>query len=134
MEYLDIKRKTTSEEVPTKLTKISIEIAANDIRNCCVELVPVHGRPFSLMNDEAFKKIPSPYVTGLAKKNQQLTILEESVKNYVRLHAMNIRKQIAEEIKEVNIYLFYFIYKSTGDALSLEHFYIQRISHLLEVS
>lgn len=88
-----------------KRIKISIETSAQEIRSNCMKLVTVHGRPFSLMGDEAFRNIINPSINALsAKGDGNLTISPTTIRDDVMLEAEQIRTQIKSALKEVNIY------------------------------
>lgn len=62
----------------------------------CVNLVTVHGRPFSLMDDQAFKNIIA--MTAISPRESQ-TLNSHSIKKIISEKAEIVRKDIAKGVK-----------------------------------
>ena len=61
---------------------ISVKLAPDVLKEACLELLTVNGRPFSLMEDSGFKKIICPIV--------------EAMGNSVAINQSNIREMVIE--------------------------------------
>lgn len=67
------------------------------IMECCTNLVTIHGRPFSIVEDEAFKELLK-LIPGMRQKDQQV-INVKNIKENIQGKAYEIRLQISKELK-----------------------------------
>ena len=51
-------------------TEVKIQMTARKLKLACVRLVAVHGRPFEMMNDEAFQDIVNPIIRAFPAREQ----------------------------------------------------------------
>ena len=63
-----------------------------DVMGACMKLVTIHGRPLSLIDDEAFRSI-------VAMTPQKEIIYAHKVRDRIRAESDIIRQSIQEEIK-----------------------------------
>ncbi|CAK1589124.1 unnamed protein product [Parnassius mnemosyne] len=97
--------KRIHEEEYTKvvdLNRSQEENTAIELQNCtnseivlreCTNLVVVHGRPFSLMNDTAFQNLISLI------PNSEATVNAQAIKDNVKLTASNIRDELVNALQ-----------------------------------
>lgn len=64
---------------------------------CCTNLVTIHGRPFSIIEDEALKELLK-LIAGMSQKDQQV-INVKTIKENIQGKAYEIRLQISKELK-----------------------------------
>lgn len=67
------------------------------VMDCCTNLVTIHGRPFSIIEDEAFKELLK-LIPTISQKDQQ-AINVKNVKENIQAKAHEVRLQISKELK-----------------------------------
>ena len=95
-----LKSQESEEASPAKVRKIQVEISADKIRQSCVELVTIHGRPLSLIGDKAFQNLLKPMIDGLPQ-HERFKLTQYWIRNEIKLEYENIKKMIVQELKEV---------------------------------
>lgn len=78
---------------------VSISMNAAILKEACVELVTVNGRPFSLLDDSGFRKIVDPIVQELNKSKQTVAINPENIRDLVKMKAAAIRTSISQDLQ-----------------------------------
>lgn len=74
---------------------VRVSISKQDIKDACVLLCTVDGRPFSMMNDVGFRKILNPIIEGLKCDNfiNPHNVRDDVVKQSARIVDM-IKKEV----------------------------------------
>lgn len=65
------------------------------IIEACVQLVSVHGRPFSLLEDAAFQVIVSPFCSAIGNS---FAINSESIRRLIPITAQRMREKLTSEL------------------------------------
>lgn len=91
---------------PAKRIKISFEASPHEVRQNLLKLVTVHGRPFSLLDDDALQKIIKPVVRAFPKQDQ-FAVSSSSLKDDVFCEAARIRDLIKKELKQVRLFIIF---------------------------
>ena len=76
--------------------RINISITANEIKEACVEMVTINGRPLSILEDSGFRRILNPILNGFDDK---ITINKHNIRDDIIYKAKIIRLEIAENLK-----------------------------------
>ena len=66
------------------------------MKNGCVELVTVNGRPLSCLEDSGFQKNISPFING---RYGSIAINSTNIREQIPERAKEIRSQLANEFK-----------------------------------
>lgn len=88
---------------------LCVSIDPNEIREACVEMVTVNGRPLTSIDDSGFRRIIDP-ILNAAPSSEHVTVTSRTIRDDVTKKAEEIRGSIRDEIK-VKIRL-YFLRKS----------------------
>lgn len=86
-EYDKIQERTFSDKDVNSLTEY------NKVLECCINLVAIHGRPLSLLEDEAFQNL----ITMIPNPGLKLNI--RNIRTCIENKAYDVRKKIYEELK-----------------------------------
>ena len=76
--------------------KIRCEFSLTDLKEGCVELVTINGRPLSYIDDSGFQKIISPFVNSF---NNSMAINSANIRQLVPETANKIRCNLKVEFK-----------------------------------
>ena len=66
------------------------------LKNACLALVTVNGRPFKLMDDSGFRKILNPLLEGMRAK---FTVIAENIREKIREKANDVCYRIKLEVE-----------------------------------
>lgn len=107
-EKLDQKRKSNiskqqnKQNVLDKMIKskpsknVSINITSMDIKDACVEMITLNGRPLCLVEDSGFRKIIDPILAAL---KPPITINVENIRREIFKKAKDLKDAISKELK-----------------------------------
>lgn len=79
-----------------KQKEINVNMDENYLKEACLELITLNGRPFSLLEDSGFVKLIDPILKGL--KNP-CVISSKSIRSMIEPSSKTIKAIIIEEIK-----------------------------------
>ena len=85
---------TLDSVIVKKPKQFKVALTSDTIKEACVELVTVNGRPFSLMEDSGFRKIIDPIQNTMGKS---VTIKSSNMRNRVSGIAQGEREKLANE-------------------------------------
>ena len=68
------------------------------LKEACLELVTVNGRPFKMIDDSGFRKLLDPMLEALSGHNKKACVNAENIREEVTLRASRIRKEIQQEL------------------------------------
>lgn len=71
---------------------ISVNITVDKVKDACVELVTVNGRPFAMLEDSGFRKLIDPILEGLGNK---LQINRQNMQEEVMKRAHTSREELS---------------------------------------
>ena len=77
---------------------VEVNIDAQIVKQACLELVTVNGRPFKIIDDSGFRKVLDPLLKALCKNGCQLCINAENICEEIHTLADNLRKKIKNEV------------------------------------
>jgi hypothetical protein len=92
-------RANKSEEVPSQLTRCSMNLSIEEFRKSIVEIVTVNGRPLKYLEDSGFQKIIRPTIEALSTI-ERITVSRTSVCPWIHEEAEKLRTEIKLKIKE----------------------------------
>ena len=81
---------------PPKAKRIKISMTPEDLKDACVEMTTVNGRPFTAVEDSGFRKIIDPIINGF---NTAVAVNAQNVRSDVIEAADKTKKLIIEELK-----------------------------------
>lgn len=94
------KKPKTSTGESDKPVKIVLSLSPQQVRDACVELCTINGRPLCSVEDSGFKKILDPICEAL-----NITVNRHNVRDLIRQRADAVRKEIADILSECIYYL-----------------------------
>lgn len=86
-----------------KPVNISIMITPDKLKEACLELITVNGRPFSILEDSGFKKIVNSITDGY--KNERIIVNKENIRKMIEPTAEKCKEKIMKEVKNKMISL-----------------------------
>lgn len=86
-----------------KAVNISVSISPDQLKQACLELVTVNGRPFSMLEDSGFKKIVNSITDGY--KSEKITINKENIRKMIEPTAEKCKEKIMKEVQNKMISL-----------------------------
>lgn len=92
---------------------ITIAMSAHELKDACIDLVTINGRPFTLMEDTGFRKIIDPILKPLNAGKQTVAINSENVRDMVRERATEIRSSIGAPAIKTLIFDVCYVIKIT---------------------
>lgn len=101
--FVEIQRKKIEKPAETfemdRIFELRVKVCPNDILKACVELVTVHGLPFSVVDYPAFRKMLNPYLIALKLKGIDLVINRQNIKQYIEEKAIDLKKMIMKQVR-----------------------------------
>lgn len=85
-----------------KSVNISINISPAQLKNACLELITVNGRPISILEDSGFIKIIDCITKGFLEKT---VVNKENIRQMIHPKAVEIKQKIIQEVKNKMISL-----------------------------
>lgn len=86
-----------------KAVNVSVSISPDELKQACLELVTVNGRPFAMLEDSGFKKIVNAITDGY--KNEKVTINKENIRKMIEPTAEKCKEKIMKEVQNKMISL-----------------------------
>lgn len=77
-------------------TTVNVKLNAELLKNACLEIVTVNGRPFKILEDSGFKKIIEP-IQAAFKTNKRIN--SQNIREDIPVKASELREQITTELK-----------------------------------
>lgn len=80
------------------MNKCQLNLSSTYVLNCCVEMLTINGRPFTLLSDSGFLKLINPFLDYIEQNSgEKISIKVDKVKEQLRLISGRIREQITKE-------------------------------------
>ena len=77
---------------------VRVRVDLPTLKEACLELVIVNGRPFKMIDDSGFRKLLDPMLEALSGHNKKACVNAENIREKVTLRASRIRKEIQQEL------------------------------------
>lgn len=88
-----------------RMLPLRVLISMQYIKDSCVMLVTDDGRPFSSVEDKAWKKILKPYLKALEENKFKLRVNRKNVGKWVKEKAAEFRQNISQRLKNKIVHI-----------------------------
>lgn len=93
------KRKADDDELPNSKKQKVLHIkglSLEEVKDACVNMVTVNGRPFAALDDSGFRQILDPILAALGPN---VTISSRTIHKDISAKALRIQNEVTEELR-----------------------------------